>query len=114
MFTFDLKSGYHHVDICPGHQTYLGFSWVKGGSKKFYVFTVLPFGLATACCGFTKMLKPFVKFWRGKGIKVVVYLDNGIGAAGNHELACEANECVKDTLVKAAFVINFEKYHWDC
>ena len=113
MFTFDLKSGYHHVDICPVQQTYLGFAWVKGGIRRFYVFTVLPFGLATACYIFTKMLRPLVKYWRGKGIKVVVYLDDGIGAAKNREIACEASECVKDTLVKAGFVINFEKSHWD-
>ena len=25
--TFDLKSGYHHVDIHPQSQAYLGFSW---------------------------------------------------------------------------------------
>ena len=24
-FTFDLKSGYHHVEIFPDHQQYLGF-----------------------------------------------------------------------------------------
>ena len=26
MFSFDLKSGYHHVEIFEGHQTYVGFS----------------------------------------------------------------------------------------
>ena len=40
--TFDLKSGYHHVDIHKDSQTYLGFEW----EGKHYVFTVLPFGLA--------------------------------------------------------------------
>ena len=45
LFTFDLKSGYHHVDIHSEHQTYLGFQW----EGRFYVFPVLPFGLSTAC-----------------------------------------------------------------
>ena len=27
LFKFDLKSGYHHVDIYPEHQKYLGFQW---------------------------------------------------------------------------------------
>ena len=27
MITFDLKSGYHHIDIFEAHQEYLGFSW---------------------------------------------------------------------------------------
>ena len=50
MFSFDLKSGYHHVEILEGHQTYLGFSWKHSNSNqvKFYVFTVLPFGLSSA------------------------------------------------------------------
>ena len=26
MFKFDLKSGYHHIDILDDHQTFLGFS----------------------------------------------------------------------------------------
>ena len=28
-FTFDLKSGYHFVEICPDHRQYLGFSWFQ-------------------------------------------------------------------------------------
>ena len=73
MFSFDLKSGYHHVEICKGHQTYLGFSWklpflIRG---KFYVFTVLPFGLSSAPHVFTKLVKPLEKPWRYQGICVV-------------------------------------------
>lgn len=45
LFTFDLKSGYHHIDIHVEHQSYLGFQW----EDQFYVFTVLPFGLCTTC-----------------------------------------------------------------
>ena len=35
MFTFDLKSGYHHVDIHEDYQKYLGFSWKFGGCEVF-------------------------------------------------------------------------------
>ena len=34
LFKFDLKSGYHHLDIFKPHQSYLGFSL---GSKKVKV-----------------------------------------------------------------------------
>ena len=27
LFSFDLKSGYHHVDIAEPHHKYLGFAW---------------------------------------------------------------------------------------
>ena len=30
-FTWDLESGYHHVDIFCGHQRFLGFSWLFSG-----------------------------------------------------------------------------------
>ena len=61
LFLFDLKSGYHHVDIADHHCKYLGFAW----DGHFYVFTVLPFGLATACYIFTKLLRPLVRYWPG-------------------------------------------------
>jgi len=55
-FTFDLKSGYQHVDIHPDCWTYLGFSWRIADIHTFYMFRVLPFGLSTACYVFTKLL----------------------------------------------------------
>ena len=33
-FTFDLKSGYHYVEIFPDHRQYLGFSWFYGSEIK--------------------------------------------------------------------------------
>ena len=49
MFTFNLKSGYHHIDIYERHQQYLGFKRRMGTRVQYYVFAILPFGLATAC-----------------------------------------------------------------
>ena len=48
--SFDLQSVYHHIDIWPEHQTFLGFAWKFSGDTKFryFVFTVSPFGLASA------------------------------------------------------------------
>ena len=48
-FTWDLKSGYHHVDICLDHQKYLGFAWPFSGVVRYFTFAVLPFGLSSAC-----------------------------------------------------------------
>ena len=112
MFTFDLKSGYHHVDICPAQCKYLGFSWERSGVERYYVFTVLPFGLATACYIFTKLLRPLVKWWHGRGVKIVVYLDDGIGAARGRKNAEIASRLVRETLEKAGFVIRIEKSNW--
>ena len=68
MFAFDLKSGYHHIDVAPHHRKYLGFEW--GG--KFYTFAVLPFGLSSAPYVFTKVMRVLVQLWRSKGLKSVV------------------------------------------
>jgi len=56
LFSFDLKSGYHHVNIHKSHWKYLGFAWDKGEGKKYFCFKVLPFGLATTYYVFTKLL----------------------------------------------------------
>ena len=44
-FLGDFKSGYHHIPMAKEDWTYLGFEF----EGKYYVFTVLPFGLSTAC-----------------------------------------------------------------
>ena len=48
LFKFDISQGYHHIDIDEQHQKYLGFSWKIKGQTRYFVFTVLPFGLTSA------------------------------------------------------------------
>ena len=48
MCKFDLKNGYHHIDINSQHHNLLGFSWIINGEIKYFVFAVLPFGLSLA------------------------------------------------------------------
>lgn len=79
LFSFDLKGAYHHIEILPEYRKYLGFSVSDGSITKYYVFCVLPFGLATAGYIFSKVLRVLVKYWRGQGHKVIMYLDDGIG-----------------------------------
>ena len=113
LFKFDLKSGYQHVDIHPDYHTYLGFQWETKGVTGFYVFTVLPFGLATACYLFTKMMRPLIKYWRGRGLKAIAYIDDGVVAVrGRQEALVESNR-VKQDIENAGFVINVEKSIWD-
>ena len=97
MFSFDLKSGYHHVDIADIHTKYLGFSW----AGKYYVFTVFPFGLASACYIFTKLLRPLTQYWRSKGLRILIYLDDGICAVTGCQAAQEASRphCSKHDLL---------------
>lgn len=48
LFTFDLKSSYHHLKIYKEHRQYLGFSWKESSNILFFVCNQLPFGISTA------------------------------------------------------------------
>ena len=113
LFSFDLKSGYHHVDIYEPHWQFLGFKWEIQGVPQFYLFTVLPFGLATACYVFTKLLRPLVKYWRRQGLRALLYLDDGIVAVAGKEAAGRASLKVREDLVKAGLVENSPKCSWE-
>ena len=108
LFSFDLKSGYHHVDIAEAHQKFLGIEW--GGA--YYVFTVLPFGLSTACYVFTKLMRPLVRYWRASGIRIVLYLDDGLATAADEQSAMRASNLVRETLSSAGFVTHPVKSQW--
>ena len=112
MFVFDLKSGYHHVDICPLHWQYLGFSWESGQGTNYYVFKVLPFGLSTACYVFTKLMHPLIRYWHSSGIRAVVYLDDGIVVVKGEEEAKRVSQQVQDDLVNAGLIVNVLKSNW--
>ena len=105
LYKFDLRSGYHHFDICPQQQTYLGFSW----NGKYFCFTVLVFGLSSSPYLFTKCLREMVKYWRKNAIKIVLYLDDGFGMSDSFEECQKDSFFVKQSLVDAGFLINEEK-----
>ena len=64
LFKFDLKAGYHFIEVFPKHHKYcLAFAWDFGSGKfRFFQFCVLPFGLPSTLFIFTKILKPFQSF----------------------------------------------------
>ena len=111
---FDLKSGYHHVDIFPEHRQYLGFCWsFQGGVERYFMFNVLPFGLSSAPYIFTKLLRPLVKLWRCRGLHTVLYLDDGINFEQSMEIANYASHHMQGDLFAAGFVVNQEKSVWE-
>ena len=114
MFSFDLKSGYHHVEIFPEHRQNLSFSWIfSSGVTRYFRFSVLAFGLSSAPYLFTKLLKPLVKKWRTEGKSIVVFLDDGLGAAADYAKARISSLSVHADLLKSGFVPNEEKSLWE-
>ena len=88
---------------------FLEFCWDMNGIVNYYVFKVLPFGLSTACYVFTKLLRPLVKHWCGRGLKTIIYLDDGIIAVKGEVEANIESRKVKQDLEKAGFIVNTEK-----
>ena len=113
MSSFDLKSGYHHVEIFQPHQTFLGFSWEFQEETRFYVFTVLPFGLSVAPCIFTTITRPLVGWWRANGIYIAVFLDDGWSIAGDYNSANFIASRVRSDIHLAGFITNSEKSIWE-
>ena len=111
-FSWDLKSGYHHVNIYKPHQQYSGFSWVIDGVQRFFVFRVLPFGLAIACFCFTKLLRPFALRWRSMGHNCFIYINEGISGHRTKQLACIAGHRQQSDLTRAGFIFG-EKCNWE-
>ena len=102
--SFDIKSGYHHIEIFESDQQFLGFSWVFDGVTKYFKFTVLPFRLSVGPYIFSKVMRPLVEYWRSKAMRIVVYLDDGISAATNVS-KCQGNSLlVRSDLFKSGFV----------
>lgn len=112
VFTFDLKSAYHHIDICSCHRTYLGFSWSDEGIDRYYVFNCLPFGLSTAGHIFTKVLRQLLKYWRSLCIDIVMFLDDGIGGHTDFDLALRHSKLVRSSLVEFGFLLAEDKCDW--
>ena len=112
LFKFDLKSGYHHIEINLDFQTFLGFSWVFEGKTRYFAFSVLPFGLSTAAFIFTKVCRPLVKLWRFNGIKIVLYLDDGFSISNSHSECLSDANFVRNTLLKSGFIPNQDKSVW--
>jgi hypothetical protein len=109
MAVFDLKSGYHHVDIHSAYQQYLGLHW----NQDYYQYSTCPFGLASAGLIFSKILRELVKIWRSRGIKIVMYLDDGIIIGQNKQETLQAATIVQQDLNDAGFVISQEKSIWE-
>ena len=111
--TFYLRSGYHHIDIGREHWKNLGFSFPINGCVKYFVFTSLPFELATAPFVFTKVLRALVKHWRIRGIRAVMYPDDGFVVASSLQAMCSLATTKRSDLDKCGFLISEEKSHPD-
>ena len=94
----------------------LPFAWTfSSGRIRYFHFSVLPFGLSSAPYLFTKLLKSLVKKWRTEGKPIVVFLDDGLGAAPNHNIKAKIDSlAVHSDPLKSGFLqAKEENAVWD-
>jgi len=107
---FDLASCYYHVKIFEPQQTFLGAAFEsKNGTKKYFVYQHLPFGLASAVHAITKIFKPILAYVHEKGIKLSLYIDDGRFLSKNLAEANSHRELIYDVLNQAGWQISKEK-----
>ena len=112
LYKFDISQGYHHIEIDENHQKYLDFSSKIDGKIRYFMFTVLLLCLRSAQFIFTKVMLSLVKFWKREGIKICVYIDDGLGVFPLSELALEKAESIRNSLTQCGFIINSKKSIW--
>jgi len=97
---------YYHVDLDPRFWKYFGFEW----EGKYYVYTSLPFGLASACWAFTKITRELFAKWRKSGHRCSGYIDDGIyGGQDPTVLHTFIQSVVLPDLQNCGFVVHMKK-----
>ena len=85
---YDLTSAYHHIKIFEPHIKFLGAACTKqDGSKQYFVYHFLPFGMSSAVQVMTKIMKPLSAYIAKQSIRHTIYLDDGRVVAGSEQLA---------------------------
>ena len=78
-------------------------------SRAIFWFCSLPSGLSTSPYVFTTVLRPVVAHWRSQGIRISVYLDDGIGADSNKDSCSQEAQLVLGDLDRLGLLVNEEK-----
>ena len=60
---------------------------------------------------FTKLLNPAEGHWRNSGLKVCMFLDDGLGGNSSFESAASDAKAVETGLGMLGFVLSGSKYH---
>ncbi|CAK1595512.1 unnamed protein product [Parnassius mnemosyne] len=103
--TIDLKEAYLLVPIDNSQRQFLRFIY----NNKYYEFNALPYGLCSAPCVFTKIMKVVVTHLRSRGLNSVIYLDD-ILCIGSNYISCLKNVQETTKLLEClGLIINKEK-----
>lgn len=104
-FTMDFHDSFHHMEVLPQHQPFLGFMW----KSCHYCFCVLLFGLSTSPWVFMRFVKAMVRHLQWTGIHAMVYMDDMIVMPLLKEAALLAWVTTLCTILSLGWQINWEK-----
>jgi hypothetical protein len=107
--SLDLQSAYHHVGVHVEHQEFLGFSL----AGRHFQCAALPFGLSTAPAVFTKFVRPLVRLWRGRGWRVLPYLDDFLFLFASQQEAAAARPQIDQDLSSLGLQRSVGKGVWE-
>ena len=113
-FSFDLKSGYHHIEIASEHQTFLGFSWKFHQAEGCqYIFFGVAFWFIYSALHFHQMCSSLGKVFSFAGGKKS-YLFGWWSPIENDYQVCKTlYSRIKEDLRRVGFAANSEKSIWE-
>merc|ERR1712240_866220 len=112
-FSFDLKSAYLQVKLNENFLQYFGFALdFEDGSRRFFQYLNLPFGLNDACRVLTKLLRSPLERWRRRGIRVFIHVDDGFGIVKGRDNSVRASIEVRRDLDLYGLLAAEEKSEW--
>jgi hypothetical protein len=110
LFSVDVESAYHHVEIAPRHRTLVGFRF----ESVTYVYNVLPFGLTTSASVFCLFTAVTAKAVRASGLvsALIVYVDDFGGSVGRERDLVRMQK-ILDIIRSFGWVLAPDKLHVD-
>ena len=101
------------LPVHPRFKRYLGFVVEEdAGSRTYYKYLMLPFGLNNAARILTKVMRSPVDRWRKQGILVFIHIDDGFVCMGDREEAVRASEIARNDQVRYGLLISEAKCSW--
>ena len=108
--SLDLRSFYYHLKISHDSQQYLGVSVLsQDGSPRFFVYCVLPFGIAPAAAIMTRLAKPLIAFLVRQGVRISIYIDDVKINASSLDLLAQHFSLTVSVFERAGFVVAADK-----
>jgi len=102
IFSYDLKSAYHHIEIFEEHQQYLGFAWFFR-AKHDISYSLFSFFYFYSRLYLFTCLREVVKYFRSNCKGIIMFLDDGLAGENDYDTAVKGSKQVNDQLYTFVF-----------